>query len=139
VDETTRQRVKQLLAMARALRTSMDESLRAEAPDNVWKHSSFGQFARKYNEITTKIGQAMAVDAPLDLVDLEKLPSLTGSLAMVQKQCFETIRANLSMLIAYVEEELGVTRDEIGRPKGSSMGLNSCRFGAPQYPDEKIA
>lgn len=108
-----RQRVIRLLGMAKALRISMESSVRAAAADDVWKYSSFDQFARKYNDIVTSIGQILRLDAPLDLVDLDKMPRLGDSYAMVQKQYFETIHANLSMLIAYVEDELGITQDKI--------------------------
>lgn len=113
MEEDRRRKVVQLLGLAKALRSSMDESIHASAPDDVWKYSSFRQFARKYNEIATRIGQLILIDAPLDLLDLEKIPAIGSTHAMVEKEFFETIRANLSILIAFVEDAVGVTRDEV--------------------------
>jgi hypothetical protein len=137
MNEDKRQQVLRLLAMAKALRVSMDESIRVEAPDDVWKYSSYGQFARKYNELVKLIGPLVALAGPIDVIDLEKLPSIGSSYAMVQKQYFETVRANLSMLIAYVEEELGVTRDEIENLANSiAAKLRQAIFDTPELEIE---
>jgi hypothetical protein len=112
VDEGARKKVLSCVQMAKALRSSMDSAL-AASPDDVWKHAGFRLFARKYNEILTATAKFISIEAPLDYAQLDKMPGLGDSWGLQQKEYFEAIHANLSILIAYLEQELGVTHDEL--------------------------
>jgi len=89
----------------------METSVHADA-ESVWKYSSFGTFARQYNEIAKGVKHYLK-HAPLNLFDVEKLPGLGDSHALVQKQIFESTHASLSMLIGYLEQKVGVTESEV--------------------------
>lgn len=107
-----RKRLGLLLSMAKALRASMDTSLQADAA-NVWKFAGFRSFAQKYNDIAVGVGRILPVDAPIDVFDMEQIGGSTNTIAIVQKDRFEAIHVNVSVLIAFMEHELGVTEDEI--------------------------
>jgi hypothetical protein len=112
VNDSHRKQLVGFLGMAKALRASMDAAV-AASPEDVWKHAGFRIFARKYNEIVLPAGKLIKISAPLDVVRLDKMPSLGGSWGLQQKEYFEAVHANLSIFIAFLEQELDVIRDEI--------------------------
>src|SRR5688500_11340182 len=89
----------------------METSVHADA-ESVWKYSTFGMFARQYNEIARAVKHYLK-HAPLNVFDEDKLPGLGDSHAMVQKQIFESVHAALSMTIAYLEQKVGLTESEV--------------------------
>ncbi|MCK4598579.1 hypothetical protein KAU37_01925 [Candidatus Bipolaricaulota bacterium] len=91
---------------------SMEMSLQGDDPANVWKYGSFKQFARKYNQIVTEIAKRTALPPIIEMFDVEKMPSAYDTIALQQKEYFEAVYVNASVLRGVLESELGVIQDE---------------------------
>jgi len=96
-----------------SLLRSMDVCLAREDPGNIWKHSGYKQYARKFRQIATVIAKDVSIPPIIDVFDDEKLPGSTSTIAMQQKDIFEAVHVNASVLKGYLESQLGVIEDEV--------------------------
>lgn len=90
------------LRMTEALLDAMDAAVRSAAADDVWKFSSYRTFLRKSNDIVTMVNAIEPIVAPVDIFDMDKVPTLGDTIAIQQQSYFETARANLQILKAYL-------------------------------------
>jgi hypothetical protein len=90
------------LRMTEALLDAMDAAVRSSAPDDVWKFPSYRTFLQKSNDIVIMVKAIEPMIAPVDIFDMEKVPSLGDTIPMQQQSYFETARANLQILRAYL-------------------------------------
>ena len=98
---------------ANSLLDSMEQSIRAEPESYVWKHSSYKTYARKYNQLVNEVVKETGGTALFDVYDLEKIPGLGDTLAMQQKNYFDSVHANLSVLRSFLENKVGYKQDQI--------------------------
>ena len=112
MDDRTRQRLIPLLTAGQALRSSMEASLRADT-DNVWKYAAFRQYARKFSELAQAVANAGFMNPLVKIYDADKMSGPLDTIALQQKEIFETIHANLSILIATLEVALDTTKTRI--------------------------
>jgi REase_DpnII-MboI len=89
----------------------MESSIRVENPANVWKYSGFRDFARKYTQLLQTIVQQVSLPPILDSYNTEQMPSFGNSVASRQKQIFDGVYANVSMLRAILEGKIGIVED----------------------------
>lgn len=94
--------LEQHLRMAEALLDAMTSAVSASSATDVWRFASYKQFARKYNQIVEQAGSIERIEAPIDVYNLDHMPGSTNTIAMVQQELFESVRANLSILVAYL-------------------------------------
>ena len=78
-----------------------------------WKYGGYKQFARKYMQIVDLISKEIELPPIMDYYDLERIPSGGDTLPFQQKEIFESVYANLSLLRAFLETKIGVVEDEI--------------------------
>jgi len=114
VDVAEKNKLREYVKWLDSLLRSMDRCLSSEDPGNVWKHSGYKQFARKFRQIATVIAQDVPIPPIVDVFDDEKMPGSTSTIAMQQKDIFEAVHANASVLKGYLESQLGVVEDEVG-------------------------
>lgn len=107
--EDRRKKLKELLDYCTAVMESMVFSGRG---DDVWRHSSYYEYARKNNEIVEYLKQVIDHNIPIGYCDLSQMPPPSKTLAMEQKAIFDSIYTNLSIMKAYLENELGIKNDE---------------------------
>ncbi|MBS1196255.1 MAG: hypothetical protein H6R18_40 [Proteobacteria bacterium] len=88
------------------------EASRNSRTDDVWLHSSFKTFMRKYVELVHATQGVMKVDAPVDIYNLEKVPSAFDSTTIQQRIYFDEVYANLSILRAFIEANGGLNEVE---------------------------
>jgi hypothetical protein len=91
----------------------MEVCIRSEDPGNVWKYGGYKQFARKYNDLVNQIATEIELPPMLDCYNLDKIPGSTQTIALQQKEIFESVHANASMLRAYLRSISGVNSDEL--------------------------
>lgn len=97
---------KELLHAAEALIQSMETSVQADSA-SVWRYSSYWEYARKYNQLLEAVARLIPeATVVLDRYDIDKLPSPFDTIALQQKQFFELIHANLSILRVAVLDHL---------------------------------
>jgi len=112
MDEKTLEQLRDYLAATDALLVSMNTSVAADS-DSVWKYGSYAVYARKYNQFVQAIAKLTRIEIVVDLYDMDKLPSINATIAPQQKEIFEGIHANLSILKAFLESKLCVRTDRI--------------------------
>lgn len=112
MDVKTCEQLTDYLAAADALLASMQNSVEADR-ESVWKYGSFLTYARKYNQLVQAIAKVVRIEPVVDLYDLEKMPSPADTIALQQKELFECVHANLSVLKALLESKLGMRADKI--------------------------
>jgi hypothetical protein len=88
--------------MAEALADAMVGATAATSAEASWRFASFKQFARKYNQLAEQVQAIEQVSAPIDLFNLDKMPGSMDTVGIVQQELFEAVRANLSILVAYL-------------------------------------
>jgi hypothetical protein len=99
MDRQKREQLGEFLHVANALLDSMNTSLRADS-SNVWKYASYKQYIRKYNQLVNAISQVMSLNSVVDIYDLDKIPGSANTIAIHQKELYESVHANLSILKA---------------------------------------
>lgn len=109
---TNKDQLREFIGWADALLRSMEVSQQNENPANLWKYGGYRQFARKYNQILAEVFGQSPRPPILDAFDLAKMPGINDTLAAQQKEYFEAVHANASVLKAYLESQLGVVEDE---------------------------
>ena len=110
-DQRNKDQLREYIRWTDALLRSMETVLQKD-PANVWKHAGYKQFARKHNQIVAEVSRNLSIPPIIDQFDLERMPGIADTLAIQQKQYFETVHANASVLKAYLESQLGVVDDE---------------------------
>jgi hypothetical protein len=104
-----KKKLKELLDFCTAVMESMVFSARG---DDVWRHSSYYEYARKNNELVECLKQVTDYDIPVGSYDLKKMKTPSNTIAMEQKYIFDSVYTNLSIIKAYLENELGIRNDE---------------------------
>jgi hypothetical protein len=112
MDDATREQLHEYLGAAEALIDSMTVSVHSDQ-DSVWKYSGYKTFIRKYNQLVQAITKIIRVDTIVDLYDLDRVPGNCSTIAAQQKDLFDSVFANLSILKSYLEVKIGVKADRI--------------------------
>lgn len=116
-----------------ALLKSMEVALRGEAPTNVWKYGGYKQFARKYNQILTEVSRNVPLPPILDYFNLDQIPGGGDTLAFQQKEVFEAVHANASVLKGFLESKIGIVEDETAAMRDFFQArLRTAVFSAPE-------
>ena len=110
--KTQQDRLREFLLYTNALLESMETSVSADS-ESVWKYAGYKQYTRKYNQLITALSKIMKIDAIVDFYDVEKIPDAGKTWAIYQKEVFESIHANLSILRAYLERKIDLKADEV--------------------------
>lgn len=110
-DERDRE-LRKYLSYTKALMDAMEMSIRGQE-QNVWRFSSYREYIDKYdNLISDIIGTANLNISGLNYYNLGEIPRNTDTIAMQQKQFFDSVYTNLSILRSYLENELDLKKDE---------------------------
>lgn len=101
MDNSVKEALREALLTVTALKTSMEHALRSD-PTAVWRHSSYRQYMRKYNDVVAHVQALAPIKAPVDVYNLDKVPHFGDTVMPVQKELFESVHANLAILEAYL-------------------------------------
>lgn len=120
-----------------ALQRSMEVALRGEDAANIWKYGGYRQFVRKYNQIVTEIAKQVPLPSFIDMYELDKIKGGGSTFAFQQKEIFEGVHANVSLLKSVLENQLGVVEDEtIALRDFFEARLRSAVFHIPENERE---
>jgi REase_DpnII-MboI len=137
VNEVNKDTLREYLRWTDALQRSMEVALRGEDPSNIWKYGGYKQFARKYNQIVEEIASKMSLPPILDRYDIAKIPGGGDTLAFQQKEIFEGVHANVSLLKSFLENKIGVIEDETAAIRDFFQAkLRSAIFRTPESERE---
>lgn len=115
MEETVRDGLREALLTVIALKSSMEHALRSD-PNAVWRHTTYRQYMRKYNDVVGYVRTLCPITAPIDIYDLDKVPHSSNTVMPVQKELFESVHANLSILEAWLS-----TRVDLPAEKAESL------------------
>lgn len=111
--DTDNNKLRQHLKLTVSLLNAMDGVLQTERSGNIWKHGGYKQFARKYMQIINLVSREIQLPPIVDFYNIEKMPGGGDTLPYQQKEVFESVYANLSLLRAFLETEIGMADEEI--------------------------
>jgi hypothetical protein len=137
VSEQSKDKLREYLLWAVALQRSMEVTLRGEDPSNVWKHSGYRQFARKYDQILVEVAANVKLPPILDQYNLDAIPGVGDTVAFQQKEIFESVYANVSLLRSFLEGKIGVVENEtVALRDFFQAKLRSAIFRPPELERE---
>lgn len=99
------ERLKSCLQMTEAVLDAMDSAVRGSDSD-VWKFASYGTYMRRSNEIVNLVQSIEPIEAPIDVYDMAKVPSMGDTVHPQQRNYFEMARSNLQILRAYLTNRI---------------------------------
>jgi len=103
--------IKELRDHCIAIQSAMDAS-RNTRTDDPWLHSSFKTFMRKYNGLVLRVRAVMKRDPPVDLYDLNAVPTPYDSVAVQQRVFFDEVYTNLLILRSFIDVNGGLSQVE---------------------------
>ena len=113
MSDVSKELIREFLKWAIAFQGAMDAALRAESPTNVWKHSGYKQFARKYMHVLNEISKHIPLPPLFDRYNVENMKDSGSTLAHHQKAVFESVYANVALLRGTLESRIGLVEDQI--------------------------
>jgi hypothetical protein len=113
VTDESEQRLAACLRMAEALLDAMNLAVPATATGNVWRYASYRQYMRKYNDLIDMASAIEPLEAPVDRYNVDAIPNYANTIAMQQQAFFEDVRANLSILRAYLQNRVNPKSERI--------------------------
>ena len=135
--EQSKKLLREYLLWAVALQRSMEVALQGEDPANIWKHGGYKQFARKYDQILTEVAANVKLPPILDRYNLDKIPGAGDTVAFQQKEIFEGVYANVSLLRSLLEGKIGIIENEtIALRDFIQSRLRSAIFRPPEIERE---
>lgn len=66
MEQAVRDHLREALLTVTALKASMEHALRSD-PNAVWRHWSYRDYMRKYNDVVAYIKTLVSITAPIDL------------------------------------------------------------------------
>lgn len=84
----------------------------ANNPSDVWRFSSYKSFMARYNELVQNVAKDCAIPVPCGVWDLAKVPGQMDTVASLQREYFDRVYSDLSMLVAFLDEYLDTKHDE---------------------------
>ncbi len=100
------------LNQAKALEESV-KFIYEKDEDNIWRFGSYKTFMRKYNTLAQLVSKELDGTDLLDYYNIEKIKDSFSTVASAQKNFFDSILANISILRSLLENELDMKSDEI--------------------------
>jgi hypothetical protein len=112
VADPSKDKLREYLRWVAALQRSMEVALQGESRTNVWKYGGYKQFARKYDQILSEVAANVQLPPIFDRYNLDKIPGGGDTIAFQQKEIFEGVHANVSLLRSFLEGKIGIVEDE---------------------------
>ena len=135
--DPSKDELREFLQWTVALQRAMESSIRLDNPENVWKYSGFRDFARKYQQLLETIAKQVPLPPVLDSYNMEKMPGFGDTVHPQQKQLFDGVYANVSILRAVLEGKIGVVEDATAALTDFFQArLRSAIFRAPDLERE---
>jgi len=136
MDQDQQRACREALTTVSALKRSMEHALRSD-PDAVWKHSSYRHYMRKYNDVVEYVRKLTPLTAPIDVYDLTKVRGSNDTIMPVQKELFESVHANLSILEAWLSARVDLPAEKAeGLRHFLEANLRKALFDTPTHERE---
>lgn len=129
---SVRDKLREYLLAAQALLDSMEATRRSDS-ENIWKYAAFRTFMRKYNQLANAVSQVTPIETIIDLYNIDAVPGSHDTTAIHQKEFFDSVHANLSILKSFIENKIGLKADRIqGLSDFFQVNLRKAIFSLPE-------
>jgi hypothetical protein len=136
MDPAERERLREALLTVSALKNSMEHAVSSD-PEAVWKHWSYRDYMRKYNDVVAYVKQLVRLTAPIDVYKLDAVGSPGDLIMPQQKALFESVHANLAILEAWISARLDLPTEKAeGLKDFFSANLRRAIFDIPTQERE---
>ncbi|MDE0089118.1 MAG: hypothetical protein OXU23_25600 [Candidatus Poribacteria bacterium] len=111
-NDQKKQQLENILAMAKALLSSMDTVIKSvPKSDNLWHFASYRSYAEQYNALVSRMFELEPKTTNLfAYYNMDNIRGNTDTLPLQQHSIFQDVHGNLSMLCAWIDSELGSER-----------------------------
>jgi len=131
VNESEKNFLREALLTVRALKSAMELSLTSD-PEATWRHSTYRDYMRKYNDVVKHIQTATQLSAPIDLYNLDHVPTWGNTVVPEQKRLFESVHANLAILEAWLVARVDLPAERADNLKNFfESNLRRAIFNSP--------
>ena len=136
MEQEVRDRLREALLTVTALKRSMEHALSSD-PNAVWRHWTYRDYMRKYNDVVAYVHTLVPISAPIDVYNLDKV-SHPGDLVMPQqKALFESVHANLAILEAWLSARVDLPAEKAESLKNFfEANLRRAIFDVPSHERE---
>lgn len=135
--DSNKDQLREFLQWTVALQRAMESSVQSSDPAYLWKYSGFRDFARKYTQIVQTVAQTVSLPPVLDAYEVEKMRGSGDTTHPQQKQLFDSVYANVSLLRAVLEGKIGVVEDATASLRDFFQArLRSAIFRMPEQERE---
>jgi hypothetical protein len=110
--EATKDELRVFLGWTVALQRAMDSAVRYDNPDSIWKYGGFRNFAHKYSQILQAVRQKVTLPPILDEYIVANIRGVADTIVPQQKEIFDGVYANVSVLRATLEGMIGLVEDK---------------------------
>jgi len=133
MSDVSKDQLREFLQWTIALQRAMELSVTSGDPTYLWKYAGFRDFARKYGQLIQTIGMSIPLPPVLDHYNLDNMRASADTTHPQQKQLFDSVFSNVSMLRAVIEGKLGVVEDKTSALRDFFQArLRSAIFRAPE-------
>lgn len=111
MDEERDKELRRYLNHTKAIMDSMEMS--ARNPEEIWRYASYKEYIKKYNDLSCEIAKYyQGSNISLVYYNVEKIPGSADTVIFQQKEYFDSVYVNLSIIKAHLENELDLKKDE---------------------------
>lgn len=108
-----KEKIRELHRLSGAFVRSMEASQRHASTNDPYRHASFKLFARKFNALVVEVANLGILPPLIDVFKVEDMPGSTDTLPSVQKEVFDIVYTNATLLTSYLHGLLGIADDEM--------------------------
>ena len=132
MDSLKKEKLQKLLIFVKALEDSIKFIYQNDS-NNIFRFSGYETYIRKYNQLAKSVGEELGSQDLIDFYLVDKIPSWASTLVPQQKVYFDSLLANISMLRALIETNLGLKESEIENLKNFlQSNLRKAIFDEPK-------
>jgi len=112
LDKNENDKLNEIMLQCKSLKDTMHLVYNTNT-DDIWRFSNYKTFMRKYNFLVKESSKYFKLTELFDFFDIDKVPSAFDTIAMQQKNMFEQVLANLTLLLTTIGNALGKKEKEI--------------------------
>lgn len=135
--EENKENLREFLKWVIALQNAMENVTKNGGQNNIWNYSGYKVFARKFEQLAVDINKHIHFPPFIEIYDAGKLPGIGDTVHMQQREIFEGVYANVSLLRSFLEGKIGLIADQTMAIRDFLKGrLRSAVFRPPEREQE---
>ncbi len=113
MEDKNKKQLRTYLKWVSTLQRTMETALQTAKADDPFTHIGFRDYADKYMKIIGLVAQSSQLPPIFSGYDLEKMKNAFDTVVPQQKEIFEAVLTNVSLLRSHLEDEIGIVEDEV--------------------------